>query len=179
MSDTAVFTFARMQPPTIGHQRLVDKLRVVAELTNGDPHVFLSHSTGKPDNPLSYTDKVKLCREAFGDIVRYSQSKHAISVMQELQAEGYKNAVMVVGSDRIMEMRDLLNRYNDKEYYFENISVTSAGGRNTISEGIEGMSASKLRQYALDENLEAFTAGLAPLLRHKAEQVMQMVKPKQ
>ena len=176
--STAVFAFGRMNPPTIGHQKLVEKTRLVASQTAGDPFLYLSHSTGKPNNPLSYTEKAKLCTEAFGEIVKWSKAKHVIDIAQELQAEGYTNLVMVCGSDRIVEFRDLLNKYNDNQYFFENITVTSAGGRNPISEGVEGMSASKLRQYAIDENLEAFASGLPPLLRGKAEQVMELIKSK-
>lgn len=176
--STAVFTFGRMNPPTIGHQKLVEKTRLVASQTAGDPFVFLSHSTGKPNNPLSYSEKVKLCTEAFGEIVCWSKSKTVIEIAQELQTKGYTNLIMVCGSDRIQEFRELLNRYNDNQYFFENITVISAGGRNPISEGVEGMSASKLRQYALDENLEAFALGLPPLIRSKAEQVMELVRKK-
>ena len=174
--STAVFTFGRMNPPTIGHQKLVEKTRLVASQTAGDPFVYLSHSSGKPNNPLPYTEKVKLCQEAFGDIVKFSKSQTVISIAQELQEKDYTNLVMVCGSDRIQEFRELLNKYNDNQYFFENITVVSAGGRNSISEGVEGMSASKMRQYALDENLEAFALGLPPLIRNKAEKVMELVR---
>jgi hypothetical protein len=176
MSDTVAFTFGRFNPPTIGHQKLVNKLRTVAELTAADPKLYLSHSSNKPQNPISYGDKVKLCKEAFGSIVQWSQARTVINIMQELQAEGYQNAVMVVGSDRITEMRELLNRYNDDQYFFENISVTSAGGRNPISEGVEGMSASKLRMFAEQNDIDNFKSGLPELIRYKAEDIMQLVR---
>jgi ribosomal protein S8 len=176
MSDTVAFTFGRMNPPTQGHQKLVNKLRTVAELTAADPKVYLSHSSSKPNNPIPYSTKVKLCKEAFGDIVQWSKAKHVIEIMQELQAEGYNNVIMVVGSDRVLEMRELLEKYNDNQYFFENISVTSAGGRNPISEGVEGMSASKLRMFAEQNDIDNFKAGLPDMLRSKADNIMQLVR---
>ena len=58
----AVFTFGRMNPPTIGHEKLVNKVRAVARAHKGDPLIYLSHTHKLPKDPLEYNDKIKLAK---------------------------------------------------------------------------------------------------------------------
>jgi hypothetical protein len=157
--ETTVFTFGRMNPPTIGHEKLVNKVKETAKRNAAEPHVFLSHSQNAKKDPLSYDQKFKYAKQAFGNIVQRSNSRNIIQIMQELEKMKYKDVIMVVGSDRVQEFRTLLNKYNGKEYNFDSISVISAGERDPDAEGVSGMSASKMRAVATEGDKDAFFGG--------------------
>ena len=125
-----VFTWGRMNPPTVGHQKLVDKVKSEAKKIGAMPHVFISHSQDSKKNPLSYEDKFSIARKAFGSSVTKSQAKTIIQVMQELEKMGHTEVTLVVGSDRLNEFKTFLNRYNGKDCKFDKLEVVSAGARD-------------------------------------------------
>ena len=155
-----VFTFGRMNPPTVGHQKLVDKVNAVAKSNGADARVYLSHTQNNKKDPLDYTAKYNLAKKAFGPTVFKSNSKTVIQILQELEKDGYTDIVMVAGSDRVSEFKSLLTKYNGKDYNFDSIDVVSAGERDPDAEGVEGMSASKLRALAKQGDFETFKTGL-------------------
>ena len=169
-------TFGRMNPPTIGHQKLVDHLHSTAKKHGADAEVHLSHTQDRKKNPLSHAQKVGLARKAFGDSVKSGPHKTIIDVMKHLHKQGRKKVHVVVGGDRHKEMHELLHRYNGKEYHFDKIHVHSAGERDPDAEGAEGMSASKMREHAKNNNHEGFKSGLPEKLRSSAHRVMKMVR---
>ena len=171
----AVFTFGRMNPPTIGHEKLVNKVRAVAKIHKGDPLVYLSHTHKLPKDPLEYSVKIKLVKKAFGNIVKISRSNTIIKVLQELEKK-YDEIVLVVGSDRIREFDEFLNKYNGKDYSFDTIKVVSAGERDPDAEGAEGMSGTKMRELASQEDLKSFKSGLPRNLQRDAENIMKSVR---
>ena len=60
---TIFFTFGRMNPPTIGHEKLLNKL---AQNAGSNPYkVYLSQSQDAEKNPLSYKEKIKVARKMF------------------------------------------------------------------------------------------------------------------
>ena len=164
---TVYFTFGGMNPPTIGHGKLLD---VLASKAGRNPYrVFLSHSQDKNKNPLHYIDKVKHVRKMFPKHARSVMSatsvKTAIDALVSLYKEGFVKVVMVVGSDRIMQFDTLLNKYNGVKarhglYNFKSIKVISAGERDPDADGVEGMSASKMRILAKDNDFTSFSQGL-------------------
>lgn len=172
---TAVFAWGRMNPPTIGHEKLVRKLQQEARKANGDAILMLSHSQDKKKNPLDYEDKIKLSKRAFGAVVYPSRSRTIIDAAKELQSK-YNKLVMIAGSDRVQEYETLLNKYNGKDYTFDSIEVVSAGERDPDADGAEGMSASKMRQAAIDNNLSQFTSGLPRALKSQAKLIFDLVK---
>ena len=155
-----VFTFGRMNPPTVGHQKLVDKVNAVAKSNGADARVYLSHTQNNKKDPLDYTAKYNLAKKAFGPTVFKSNSKTIIQILQELEKGGYTDIVMVAGSDRVPEFKALLTKYNGNAYNFDSIDVVSAGERDPDAEGVEGMSASKLRALAKQGDFETFKTGL-------------------
>lgn len=171
----AVFTFGRMNPPTVGHEKLVNKVRAVARLEKGDPLIYLSHTHKAPKDPIEYMDKIKLAKKAFGNIVKMSRANTIIKVMQELEKK-YKEVVLVVGSDRVSDFNDLLKRYNGKDYTFDSIKVVSAGERDPDAEGVEGMSASKMRALAADDKEDEFKTGLPRNLQRDSSKIYNMVR---
>jgi hypothetical protein len=165
---TVFFTFGRMNPPTIGHEKLLNKL---AQTAGSNPYkVYLSQSQDEKKNPLSYKEKIKIARKMFPkharQIIIDNKVKNVFDIATKLYDEGYKNVSMVVGSDRIREFDVLLNKYNGKKgkhgfYNFAKITVVSAGDRDPDAEGAEGMSASKMRAAANDSDFAQFSQGLS------------------
>ena len=169
----AVFSFGRMNPPTIGHEKLVNKVRAVARAHKGDPLIYLSHTHKLPKDPLEYKDKIKLAKKAFGNIVKMSRANTIIKVLQELEKK-YDEVVLVVGSDRVSDFRELVNTYNGKDYTFDTIDVVSAGERDPDADDVSGMSASKMGELATNEDLKQFKSGLPRNLQRDAENIMKM-----
>ena len=161
---TAVVAFGRMNPPTIGHQKLVDKIKSLP----GDHYVFLSQSQKPKTDPLSFVDKLRYAKFFFPNVtVGHPEVKTIIQAMQKLEQLGYERVIYVAGSDRVDSFTNLLNQYNgqaDKSgnipYSFKSIQVVSAGERDPDADGAEGMSASKMRQAAADNDLESFKQGV-------------------
>ena len=156
----AVIAWGRMNPVTSGHEQLVNKVKSVARRERGEPRIYLSHTQNAKKDPLQYKDKIAMTKKAFGSVVKQSASRTLIQLMQELQKAGFTEITMVAGSDRVSEYNTLLNKYNGKDYTFDKIKVVSAGQRDPDAEGTAGMSATKLRQAAVDGDMETFTSGV-------------------
>ena len=170
-----VISFGRMNPVTSGHEKLVNKVISEALKRKADSAIYLSHTKDKKKNPLSYDDKINFASKAFGKVIRRSPSKTIIQVAKEL-SDQYDTLVLVVGSDRVQEFETLLNKYNGKEYNFDNIEVISAGDRDPDAEDISGMSASKLRNLAAEGKFEEFVSGLPKKLKSSAKEVYNAVR---
>ena len=175
MSNAVVLGWGRMNPITIGHEKLVNKIKSVAVENRATPMVYLSQSQDPAKNPLSYNDKVMLAKHAFGSIIQKSNARTIIEVLKELDSK-FQNLILVVGDDRVKEFDTLLNKYNGREFTFDNIRVVSAGARDPDAEGVEGMSASKMRAAAMNGEFAKFKLGLPPGLRTMAQDVYDMVR---
>jgi hypothetical protein len=175
VKGTAVISFGRMNPVTVGHEKLVNKVLAVAAKAKGTPLIYLSHSEDARKNPLSYNDKIKFAKQAFGKVIQKSKSRSIIEVAKELSGK-FSNLIVVVGSDRVAEFDALLNKYNGREYNFQVIDVQSAGERDPDAEGVEGMSASKMRSLAADNDLNQFKKGLPKRLQRNADNVLSAVR---
>ena len=161
------FTFGRMNPPTIGHEKLISTL---AEKSGRNPYrVYLSQSQDSKKNPLHFAEKIKYARKMFPrharQIMANKKVRNVFDVASKLYSEGYRSVTLVVGSDRLNEFKILLSKYNGKKgrhgfYNFENIRVVSAGARDPDAEGATGMSASKMRQAVTEKNFTKFSQGL-------------------
>ena len=166
-SETIVFTFGRFNPPTTGHEKLIKKVASVAG--SQDFRVYPSHTTNPKKDPLPQSLKIAYMRKMFKKYSRNimaSKAKTAIEIAVELYDQGYKNLTMVVGSDRVKEFDGILSKYNGVEgkkhgyYKFDNIDVVSAGERDPDAEGVEGMSASKMRSAAVEGDKDLFLQGV-------------------
>ncbi len=167
--DTCVFTFGRFNPPTTGHEKLLDKLKAETGKNPGAPYyVFASHSENVKKDPLPYTKKVAYMKKMFPKHARnivVDKARNVFEVAVSLYNKGHKSIVMVVGSDRVDEFEKLLNTYNGTDarhgyYGFDNIEVVSAGERDPDAEGVTGMSASKMRAAAGADDFDSFKQGL-------------------
>jgi len=174
MSRTAIITFGRMNPITIGHEKLVKKVKRLAQWLNATPMVYLSHSNDNRKNPIPYDIKFSLARTAFGSIVKRSNSKNVFDVLRELDGQ-YDNIIFVGDKARSDELLPIMNKYNGIEYNFKSIKTISAGARNTTN-FVDAISATKMRKYAADNDYNNFMAGLATGLKPYARLVLNYVR---
>lgn len=158
---TAVFAFGRMNPPTVGHSKLIAKVIAVAKKEGGTPMVYPSKTEDKKGNPLSFKTKVKVLKDVFGKVINTDTTiKTPFDVITSLN-DKYERVIFVVGSDRVDEFKRNMTRYVDKD--LENIkdfSVVSAGERDPDAEGVSGMSGSKMREFVVKDRFGKFKEGL-------------------
>ena len=174
-----VLAFGRMNPPTAGHEAVVNKVHEVAKTHNASHNVVLSHSQDAKKNPLAPAEKVKHAKRAFPDTNITAASKEEPTILHhaaKMGKAGVQHLHVVAGSDRADEFHKLLHKYNDVpsahgHYNFKSIKVHSSGQRDPDSEGTTGMSASKMRSHASSGNEKEFHAGLPSKMKpaHKKE----------
>jgi nicotinamide mononucleotide adenylyltransferase len=162
------FVFGRFNPPTIGHEKLFDQTKKLAR--SGTYRIYGSKSVDPKKNPLGFKDKVKFIRKMFPKHARQVMAdkdvRNVLDIAVKLYDQGFTKVQMVAGSDRVKEFEVLLNKYNGEKsrhgfYEFQGmIKVLSAGERDPDAEGVSGMSASKMRQAAVDGKLQIFAKGV-------------------
>jgi len=159
------FAFGRFNPPTIGHEKLINKVK---SLPTNDYKIFLSRSNDPKSNPLSPKDKLSIMKKMFPSHARnieINQTNMVLDIATMLYKKGYSDVTMVAGSDRVREFENILTKYNGVSsrhgmYDFESIKVVSAGERDPDAEGASGMSASKMRAAAAKGDIKSFEKGL-------------------
>jgi nicotinamide mononucleotide adenylyltransferase len=164
VNKSFAFTFGRFNPPTIGHEKLI---RTVAS-QGSDYKIFISRSQDAVKNPLSPSDKLKWMTKIFKNYASHilvMPTNMVLELATKIYSMGYKSITMVVGSDRVGEFKSILTKYNDEKnrhgyYNFKKINIVSAGERDPDEEGVTGMSASKLRDYARRGDLKNFKRGI-------------------
>jgi hypothetical protein len=166
-SKEVVFTFGRFNPPTIGHEKLLDK---VASVAKGRVYrIYASHSTDPKKNPLPYPEKIKWMRKMFPRHARSiveDDANNVFEICSKLYKQGFTKVTMVAGGERVPEFDALLNKYNGQKLqkgffnFKDGVTVVSAGERDPDAEGVTGMSASKMRAAASANDLELFSKGL-------------------
>lgn len=163
----AVFTFGRFNPPTTGHEKLLDAVTKVAG--RNKYFVYASHSNDPKKNPLDYKSKVKFMRKMFPrharNIILDTKARTVFDIVVKLYNDGFNKVTMVVGSDRVKQFQDLINRYNNVKgrhgfYNFDEINIVSAGERDPDADDVSGMSASKMRAAADANDYDLFVKGL-------------------
>jgi len=173
-----VTAFGRMNPPTTGHQKLIDAVLNKAKAAGADHDIRLSHSQDKKKNPLSQEQKLNHTRKMFPGVNFSGSSKESPSFLthlKELHGKGYTHVTFVAGSDRVPEYEKLVKQYNKPEkegglFHFKGVKVVSAGHRDPDADGAEGMSASKMRDHAQQGNYHSFKAGLPSHVTHEHAQ---------
>ena len=157
--------FGRYNPPTFGHLLLWTKL---SEAPTDEKFIYASHSQDKKKNPLSYETKAALIKYIVKNKnldVRFinSEARTIMEAMLDLYEKGFTDVIIVAGSDRINDLTGLVSKYNGLPlnkrgdlYQFDSIDGFNAGDRDPDADDITGMSASKVRQFALDGKFEDF-----------------------
>ena len=172
---TSVFVFGRFNPPTIGHEKLLNALTATAQREGGKAFVYTSSTQDAKKNPLTKDQIFKYMAKAFPKEKKTFQTrstaKTALEVAVELSGK-YDKLVMVVGSDRVSDFSSLLNTYNGIKgkhgsYEFKEIDIVSAGERDPDASGASGMSASKMREAAVQGDFNLFRTGIPSVMSNK------------
>lgn len=163
-SKTAVFAFGRFNPPTRGHEKMVNAVLKEASSRGGDAYIFTSHSHDPQKNPLHYDDKIAFMRAVFPnvnvvhdgeDAAITAEIKNIFQVAGFLNGQGYTDIVLVAGSDRVPEYQ---KRFNRTDEFYDSFEVVSAGQRDPDAEGAGGMSGTKAREAAATGDIGKFRA---------------------
>ena len=177
--QTLTLVFGRFNPPTVGHKKLLDGAKSVAG--DGDIRIYPSRSNDPKKNPLEPGQKTELMKKMFPshseNIVNDESVKTIFDALELANNDGYSNIKIVVGSDRVSEFDNLAQKYNGELYDFEEIETISAGERDEDSDDVSGMSASKMRKAAAEEDFATFRTGIPDNLDDKtAKQIMNTVR---
>ena len=173
---TLTVAFGRFNPPHLGHLQLMDTAASSAEGEGSDYMIVPSRSQDKKKNPLDPDTKVSIMRQMFPQhserITNDGNTKTIFDVLKKAHNDGYTNVRIVGGADRVKEFDKLANNYNNNLYQFDNIEVVSAGDRDPDSEGVEGLSASRMRLAAAEGDFKTFRSGMPPEMRPKDARVI-------
>ena len=166
---TLTVAFGRFNPPTTGHEKLLDT--VASNSDDGDYIIVPSRSNDKKKNPLDADTKVSVMRQMFPQhserIVNDPQNRTIFDVLKKAHMDGYTNIRIIGGGDRVAEFEKLSNNYNGKLYAFDNVEVLSAGDRDPDGDDVSGMSASKQRKAAAEGDFASFRKGVPSTLNNK------------
>jgi len=168
---TLTVAFGRFNPPHLGHLQLMDTAAASAEQEGSDYMIVPSRSQDPKKNPLDPDTKVALMRSMFPQhserIANDANTRTIFDVLKKAHNDGYTNVRIVGGADRVKEFNKLANNYNGNLYAFDNIEVVSAGDRDPDSDGVEGLSASRMRLAAAEGDFKTFRLGMPPEMRPK------------
>jgi len=172
-----VFSYGRMNPPTAGHSKVVDKVKSHADKIGANHAVIVSHSQNQKTDPLHHEHKKEYLRHIHPDVNFEHSTKehpHFLAQLKKFNQEGHSHATMVVGSDRVKQFKALAHKYNGKEYNYKKINILSAGHRDPDAEGVAGISGTKMRNHASGNDYNSFKAGLHP--NHSDEHAKRLFK---
>jgi hypothetical protein len=159
--DTITVAFGRFNPPTVGHEKLLKAAKKAS--AGGDLKIYPSRTQDPKKNPLDPDMKISFMKKMFPDfeenIINDDEMRSIFNVLVAAAESGYANVNIVVGSDRQAEFENLAQKYNGQLYNFDLIRVISAGVRDADAEGVEGMSASKMRKAVIDNDFKSFRRG--------------------
>lgn len=161
-SKKVVFAFGRFQPPTTGHELLVNAVKKIASVQKADHVIFASRTQDKKSNPLPVDRKVYYLKRMFPKTNFVSANEEIRTFMEaaKMLSKKYKNLVMIAGSDRVPEYKKLLDKYNGNVFNFDTIEVVSAGERDPDADSASGMSGTKMREAAKKNDFSLFKKGL-------------------
>ena len=169
--NSLVVVFGRFNPPTVGHQKLLKAAASEARKQSADLKIYPSRTQDPKKNPLDPGVKIHFMKKMFPDyeenIINDSDTKTIFDALTAAYGDQYSNVTIVVGQDRLSEFQGLAQKYNGTDLYsFENIVVISGGARDPDADDVTGMSASKLRSFASDDDFASFAKGLPETLKN-------------
>ena len=177
-SKKLIFAFGRFNPPTTGHAKLMKEVITQARKNNANHIVYASASQDKRSNPLDVKTKVKFMQKMFrqNKIKAAGGTQRTFMEILKFYNKMYGEIVMVAGSDRINEFQKLADKYNGRDYDYKSIKVVSSGERDPDAEGVTGMSASKMREMAKNNDYRSFKKGVVNLSDSDTKALFNAVK---
>jgi len=177
-ANTLIFAFGRFNPPTIGHAKLMKEVITQARKNNANHIVYASASTDTRSNPLDVNTKVKFMKKMFpqNNIKAAGRTERTFMEVLKFYNKMYGNIIMIAGSDRVSEFQKLADKYNGKDYNYKSIKLVSSGERDPDAEGVSGMSASKMREMAKNNDYRNFKSGVPNLSASDSKALFTAVK---
>lgn len=181
-----IITYGRFNPPTAGHKKVIDEAIIIAKKYKCEFRVYVSHTHEPKKNPLPLNVKLEYVKTMFNDpvincIACSKECPTIVDIANAIYNEGYRYLILIVGDDRIDAMKDLIDRYNGVEnakgyYKFRYITYINAGLRDKAATGIEGISGTRARAYALSCNFEEFKRCMPTDFKFKEDLYRDIVK---
>jgi len=173
-----IFAFGRFNPPTTGHAKLMKEVITQARKNNANHIVYASASTDRRSNPLDVNTKVKFMKKMFpqNNIKAAGRTERTFMEVLKFYNKMYGEIIMIAGSDRVREFQALANKYNGKDYNYKSIKLVSSGERDPDAEGVSGMSASKMREMAKNNDYRNFKSGVTGLSDSETRELFNAVK---
>ena len=173
-----IFAFGRFNPPTTGHGKLMKEVITQARKNNANHIVYASASTDKRKNPLDVKTKVKFMKKMFpqNKIQAAGGTQRTFMEILKFYDKMYGEIIMIAGSDRINEFQKLADKYNGTDYNYKSVKVVSSGERDPDAEGVTGMSASKMRDMAKNDDYRSFKTGVVGLSATDSKALFNAVK---
>ena len=161
---TLTLAFGRFNPPHAGHLQLMDIAAQSAEAEGSDYIIVPSRTQDKKKNPLDADTKISMMRSMFPQhserIMNDPSNRSIFDVLKRAHNDGYANVRIVAGQDRVKEFDKLSQSYNGALYQFDGLEVISSGDRDPDSDGVEGLSSSRMRLAAMEGDFKTFRSGL-------------------
>ncbi len=177
-SAKLIFAFGRFNPPTTGHAKLMKEVIVQARKNNANHIVYASASTDKRSNPLDVNTKVRFLKKMFpqNNIKAAGGTQRTFMEILKFFDKMYGEVIMVAGSDRQRAFQELADKYNGRDYNYKKVTVVSSGERDPDAEGVAGMSASKMREMAKNNDYRNFKTGVTGLSDRDTKELFNAVK---
>ena len=177
-NNTLVFAFGRFNPPTVGHAKLMSKVITEAQSNRANHIVYASASIDKRSNPLDVNTKVKFMKKMFpkNNIKAAGGNQRTFIEILKFFNKMYGNIIMIAGSDRVSEFQKLSDKYNGRDYNYKSIKLVSSGERDPDAEGVRGISASKMREMAKNNDYRSFKSGVPNLSDRDSKALFSAVK---
>jgi len=177
-ANKLIFAFGRFNPPTTGHAKLMKEVITQARKNNANHIVYASASTDRRSNPLDVNTKVKFMKKMFpqNNIKAAGGNQRTFMEILKFFDKMYGEIIMIAGSDRVREFQALADKYNGKDYNYKSIKLVSSGERDPDAEGVSGMSASKMREMAKNNDYRNFKSGVTGLSDSETRELFNAVK---
>lgn len=175
-----VLAFGRMNPPTIGHEKLIQICADVARQNRCDYQIYLSNSNDKKKNPLDPQTKIKFAKKMFPSHADHMHVDKEISnpfkLLAKFNAE-YDEVIWVAGGEDAPNYDKRFQSHMKTEtpdFYYKSLVVHSSGERSADADDASGMSATKMREAAMNANVALFRKGIPSTLNDK--EMMNLMK---
>ena len=156
-----VITFGRFNPPSLGHENLINAVQEQAEELEAEYRIYPSRTSDKKQNPLDFKTKYNILQHIFPDhaenIVNDPENGDNIyDILTSLHDEGYEHVIIVCGDENVQKYEKIAQKYNGSVYDFYGVEVVGAGMSDPDTDKTEGITSSMMRKAALENDYETF-----------------------
>jgi hypothetical protein len=160
-----VITFGRFNPPSLGHENLINAVQEQAEELEAEYRIYPSRTSDKKQNPLDFKTKYNILQHVFTDhaenIINDPENGDNIyDILTSLHDEGYHHVVIMCGDENVQKYEKIAQKYNGTVYDFYGVEVVGAGMPDPDNDKSEGITSSMMRKSALENDYETFKQGL-------------------